>query len=344
VRLELARAYFLEGDDVAAEHYFRAASAQGLPPEAQANVNKFLTEIRKRKRWEVNVGASVAPDTNINAATTAQSVDLFGLPFELAGGAREKSGVGLTATIAGSYQWDVARGETTQTKLKVGLAYYDTEYANQDFTDRNLNVYAGPRFLLGGRSEVSVLATGARRWYGGKAFNYGAGGRIEAQTELTPRILLNGAVAGQMLYYDYTGYEDYSGPVIAVNTSLLYAFDAHSFARGYGGFVRERAREPGLRNIQYIAGVGYYRDDLPGSFTAYVSVQSTFVRYDAALAAFGAVRRDTALDYRISISNKKIDIFGFSPVISFLHTDRYSNLPLFTYHRNRGEIGVTRNF
>ena len=50
------------------------------------------------------------------------------------------------------------------------------------------------------------------------------------------------------------------------------------------------------------------------------------------------------MDYRFSISNKNIDILGFTPVITFAHTDRYSNIGLFAYHRNHGEIGLTRNF
>lgn len=47
VRLDIARTFFLKGDDEAADHHFRIAEAAGLPRDVQANVDKFLAEIRR---------------------------------------------------------------------------------------------------------------------------------------------------------------------------------------------------------------------------------------------------------------------------------------------------------
>jgi tetratricopeptide (TPR) repeat protein len=340
VRLELARAYFLKGDDdVAAEHHFRAAMAQGVPPEVQVNIDGFLDKIRKRKHWDFSLSLALTPDTNINAGTSAQQVNLFGLPFELDNTARKTSGVGLALGVSGSYQADL----TDQIKLRTGLGYYGTEYANSAYTDRNLNGYVGPRFLLGKGSEISVLAVGSRRWYGGPPLTYGVGARVEAQTELSPRILVGGNFGLQQLNYTQ-GFSDYTGPVYSANTNLIYAFDAISFVRASTGITLEQARLLGLRDTQYSMGLAYYREKLPRDFVATFAVQMMLVRYADALPAFGIARRDTQLDYRISLSNKRISLYGFTPVVSFVHTDRYSNINLFGFHRNRGEFGVTRNF
>src|SRR5262249_3619811 len=113
VRLDLAKAYFLKGDDAAAEHHFRAAMAQGVPPEVQHNISQYLDQIRRRKRLDVTVRAALAPDTNVNAATTAENVTLYGLPFELDPAARKRSGIGFAGGLSGSYQWDLS----AQTKL-----------------------------------------------------------------------------------------------------------------------------------------------------------------------------------------------------------------------------------
>jgi thioredoxin-like negative regulator of GroEL len=339
VRLDLARVYFMEGDDVAAEHYFRAAMAQGVPPEVQHNIDLFLDQIRRRKRWDIGVQLGVAPDTNINAATTADTVTLYGLPFQLDPTAQRKSGVGLHGALAGAYQWTIA----PDTKLKVGAGYDDVEYADVAFSDRNLSVYAGPRFLFDGGREVSVLAMAGKRWLGGNLFTTAAGGRIEGQAELSAHLLLSGTVFGQAVTYE-NPYTAYSGPVLGVNTSLTYARDSHSFYRFGGGIVREQADVDALRDTQYSLSAGYYRDALPKGFAVYAEARATFAPYDAPLPAFGRTRRDWEFDYRLSVSNSRLDIHGFTPVVSFLHIDRYSNLTLYGYSRNRVEMGVTRNF
>ncbi len=125
---------------------------------------------------------------------------------------------------------------------------------------------------------------------------------------------------------------------------LTYALDASSFLRGNAGVGREETAVAGYRNTQYVGGGGYYRENLPGRFAVYAGVQGTVIRYDEKLAAFANVRRDTEMSYRASVSNKYIALWGFRPVISYVHTDRYSNLSIFGYHRDHGEIGVARNF
>ncbi|SEJ64539.1 hypothetical protein SAMN05518849_11077 [Sphingobium sp. AP50] len=42
-----------------------------------------------------SLSAGLAPDTNINQATAADQVDMFGLPFEIDPSARRRSGVGI---------------------------------------------------------------------------------------------------------------------------------------------------------------------------------------------------------------------------------------------------------
>ena len=340
VRLELARAYFFKGDDdTAAEHYFRTAAAQGVPPGVQKNIDAFLDQIRRRKRWTITVSVAALPDSNVNAATAAQTVDLFGIPFELADAARQKSGIGLAVNLGGSYQWDIA----PNTRFKVGAGIYDAEYGERSFTDRQLSGYAGPKFFPSAGLEFTVLGTASQRWYGGQALATGAGGRVEGRVTLSPRVLVDVSLSGQQMDYA-SNYKDYTGPELAVGTSLTYALDFHRFVRGTLRVTRQQTSLSALRNTQYVAGAGYYHENLPLDFAAYLYVESTLAPYDAPYGAFGVTRRDWSMDYRFSVSNKNIDILGFTPVITFAHTDRYSNIGLFAYHRNHGEIGLTRNF
>ena len=60
-----------------------------------SNINRFLAAISSRKRLSTSVALAVATDTNVNAATNEESVEIFGLPFQLNEDARASSGVGL---------------------------------------------------------------------------------------------------------------------------------------------------------------------------------------------------------------------------------------------------------
>ena len=69
VRLELARAFFLKGEDRLARRHFEQVLA-GKPPAAVAlNVNRFLNIMRARKRWSLRLGVALAPDSNIGAGS-----------------------------------------------------------------------------------------------------------------------------------------------------------------------------------------------------------------------------------------------------------------------------------
>ena len=86
VRLELALAFYLkEEDGLAREHFERALV--GKPPAALvANVTRFLKVMRARRRWDGYFGFSIAPDTNINAASDAEFIYINGLPFRRGAG------------------------------------------------------------------------------------------------------------------------------------------------------------------------------------------------------------------------------------------------------------------
>lgn len=339
VRLELARARFMAGDDGEAERQFRAAVAAGVPQAVARNVAGFLGELRRRRHYDLDFGIGVAADSNVNVATTAQSVDLFGLPFQIDQSARKTSGYGLALNASGNYQWDI----TADTRLKIGAVLYDAEYKDSDFTDRQALLYAGPRFMFRDNSEFSIFATGAHRWLGGKNLTEAYGIRLEGEKPFGRRFLLNGAVGWQNQTYLRSQFSAYSGPIYQANAVLSYA-QTGGFLRGTLGVVREHARIAALRDWQYVVGAGIYRHTLPLRFSAYVSTQIALVRYDAPLAVFGVKRRDEQIDVRLSLSNAKFTFGRFTPIVSYVHTERLSNIPIFAYSRDRFEIGFNWTF
>ena len=108
VRLELALAFYLKEEDQLARGHFDRALV-GRPPAALvANINRFLNVMRDRRRWRGYFGFSVAPDTNINAASDAQFIYINGLPFRRGAQGMASSDIGIVGWGGGEYQFPLA--------------------------------------------------------------------------------------------------------------------------------------------------------------------------------------------------------------------------------------------
>jgi len=338
VRLDLARTFFLKGDDAVAEYHFHLAEAAGLPPAVQANVDKILDEIKRRKRWDADVSFGLEPSTNINAATSAQTVNLYGTPYQLSQSAQKTSGVGVVGALSGSYQAML----TPDSRLVVGSSLNGTDFIQKDFDDNSASAFIGPRFLLGPHAEATVEATATERWYGGQDYYAGGGGLVQGKVALSPQLQWEGAVAVQQLNYS-SNFSPYTGPVTTVSTSLTYGLDSVSFIRLDGAAIHEQTAEKSFRDTQYYIGPNYYRE-LPRGFIGNLGVNADFAYFDAPLAAFGVTRHDTTMNYQAGISNRLFNLFGFMPSVTYIHTNRYSDVPLYAFSSDRMILGATQNF
>jgi hypothetical protein len=89
--------------------------------------------------------------------------------------------------------------------------------------------------------------------------------------------------------------------------------------------------------------LGYYRD-LPMGFSVSAQPSYAVINYDADFGVFGAARRDRLCTLQTSLLNRRIDLYGFTPRAAYTFARNDSSISLFAYHRNRFEIGVTRQF
>ena len=124
VRLELALAFYLKEEDSLARGHFERALV-GRPPAALvANVNRFLNIMRARRRWNGYFGFSLAPDTNINAASDAEFIYIQGLPFRRGAAGPRSSGIGMVGWGGGEYQFPLAE----RWRLRTGINLNHREY------------------------------------------------------------------------------------------------------------------------------------------------------------------------------------------------------------------------
>ncbi len=336
IRLELARAYFLDKDYLNADRQFRLVRTGRHPPEVLANIDQYLFAIRQDKDWSWSLSLALAPDTNLNAATSSREVTLGGLPFELSDAARKRSGIGLSAEGMVEYAPRIGPGS----RLRLGLAAQRREYSGSGFDDMVVAVHAGPR-LVSKRLDTSLLATGFIRWYGGDPLLRAAGGRVEVAWYPSPNLTVTGALAAQVL--DHARDETRDGALYSARLGLFQPLGTTSAIAAKGGVTRQTAREPAHSNWSFEASASYFRE-LPGGFTVGIEPGFGVTRFDQALPVFGKARSDRSVSAEVSLLNRHIVLSRFTPRVSYAFTRQWSNIDLYAFTRHRVEIGLTTVF
>ena len=121
VRLELALAFYLKEEDAVGPRPFRAGPGGPPPAALVANINRFLNDHAGRRRWRGYFGFSIAPDTNINAASDAEFIYIQRPAVPPWSAGRASSDIGIVGWGGGEYQFPLAaagacaRGSTSIT-------------------------------------------------------------------------------------------------------------------------------------------------------------------------------------------------------------------------------------
>jgi tetratricopeptide (TPR) repeat protein len=336
VRLELARAFFLKGDYDNADRQFRFARAGDVDDAVKANIDKFLGAINRLREYTVNFSLSLAPDSNQNAATSATQVNIFGLPFALDKGARRQSGIGVAGDIGG--EWSPLL--TDNLKARLGADLYRVDYSGGQFDDMTISAYGGPQFLFS-NWDVSLLATGFKRWFANQDYVSGVGGKLAADYGITSDWLVGASIGGQSVTNAFI--PEQSGPLWTSQLQATYVLSPSSLFQLQLGFNRQDA-QIGAYSYSGVWFGGGYQQDLPFGFSAGFQPTYFITRYDDMLAAFGKTRSDDTVMLAFTLLNRRFEYHGFTPRFSYIFTEQHSNIPLYAFTRNQFQVGLTSLF
>ena len=347
VRLELARAFFLKGQDGLARRHFEAVLAGGVPPPVAANINTFLVLMQARKRWTGYFGAAIAPDSNLNAASESEIIYIdtaFGrLPFTRQGDFGAESGFGVSVWGGGEYRRRQPRHE--RLTLRLGADTVLREYPGADFDQYFLAAYAGPLWRLGPRTELSVLGTAQRQWLGSQAYADEFGGRLELDHQLGPTVWARGTAAYRQR--DYLARDFLDGPVVDFTAAFAWTPAPVLRVHMTVGYTRDHAALQHWRSLSRWVRVGTSLA-LPLGFTLGTSIQAQRVYYEGAggahLTLDGKPRFDRVRSFSISVLNRAFTLFGFSPQLALIHDVRLTNAQAQDFERNRAELRFVRQF
>ena len=340
VRLELARAFYLKGEDELATHHFEAVLAGGVPEAVALNVQRFLDEIRSRGRWSFNLGAALAPDTNIGAGSDERTIYIFGLPFERDAAQLTTSGIG--AAFWGGAEYQVPLREAL--RLRAGGEAARREYEGSQFDQLYLGTHLGPRWLMDQSTEGSLLASARQRWIGTAPDNREFGTRLEVARRISPRVTVSGRASWHDRRYRTRNYLD--GPVMDASLRGFWVVTPTVRADLSAGYGRERPQNLRERNRSRWLGAGV-TVILPLGFTVGTGGEVRWTDFEDEWFPHtppGEKRADRTRSVHLSVHNRAFTLMGFSPELVAVYEERDTNAQLYDYDRTRGELRFVRQF
>lgn len=343
VRIELAQVFLAQGKSASADRQFRlAAQDTELPQEVARTIRTVRDTIRGSRTWRLDLNVGVAPDTNINNATTAQSVTILlgdtEIPVDLNEEAKAKSGLGAVGQISAGLRLPVSQ------KMSA-LAEFDaigTEYGGSRFDDYVVQAAAGGEYRLSSASSVSLQGVYAQRWFGGDAVSRQIGARLGGQTVATAkdRFGFQLDVRRTTAFFD-SAYSGWQGGLYGTYERAI----SPTIVASVGPFVRrEWTNEDAFSSTEAGGNVGVGGELRYGiNFGASLGVSRAV--FDAPLPIFDAdPRRDWRVTTRATLGNRKLRVLGFSPQLVWSFTRIESSLRFYDTSRSRFEFTLARYF
>ena len=341
VRLELARAFFLKNEDGLARDHFERVLAGKPPPAIVANIDRFLNVMRARRRWSARFGFTFAPDSNIGSTSEEEIIYIGGLPFRRDGDTSASSGVGVVIWGSAEYQHPLSE----RLRLRAGTDVSRREYTGKDFDQTFLSGHAGPRWLAGTATELSLLGSARYRWIADKPYSRELGVRFEVEHRFASRLRMSGRASWHQR--EHRQNTNLDGPVAAFSLGVSALITPALRIDATTGYGRERTQSVVRRNTSRWAQLGA-SVSLPRGFTLGGGAELRWTNYEGRwccpFTLDGASREDRVRTLSASVFNRAFTLYGFSPQFALVNEARDSNAQLHDYRRNRAELRFVRQF
>jgi tetratricopeptide (TPR) repeat protein len=335
VRLELARTYARLGEGAAAARELRRAQATRLPLDVARQVDRISTALRSSAPYGFDVSVGIAPDSNINRATAARTIDAQGLTLVIDRNGRATSGIGVQLNGSGYSRLPLG-GSSTWLIEASGSALL---YSSGRYDDVAATVAIGPEF----RSAVAQLRPAiliSRRSFDGRRLSDQAGGSIEGRRNVGPTTQLAATANATYARYRARAYLD------GFNYSLSVAVEKAVTSRFFGlvglSGARSDARDPAYATTSFGGRIFTSRD--AGRFTIFGGASYQHLASDAVFTLFQRRRRDDYSDLQLGASARLLAVRGLIPAVKFSLSQNRSTIPFYAFHRNRLELSLSRQF
>ena len=336
-RYQVGELHFAAHRDRSAILAYRLALAGTLDPARRGIVQARLDAIEARRDLRITLSGSIAPDSNLNGATSATTVDLYGLPFTLSDDARRRAGV--TASLSGSVERRITVSGPYSVSLGASAVVLDA--SGRTFDQSQIALFAGPEIRLANHSRLALLATLRDIDFGGDDLETWRGLRLggevygDAHTRWDGSIHLDRIDNARSAAFDGWTYGLQANRTRFLGPSALWRasvnLDAHDLA----------SAETSYRDARLAVGRLFA---LPLSTLGYLEPYGQQRAFEGRSSVFGVRRADREIGVSFRVSRRDWRVMGAFPFAQAVVARATSNVALGRYTRQRLEFGFTRDF
>lgn len=334
-RLELARMLAAMGREKEARRELRQAQASGVPDEAAAMVDHFARALRSEKRFGGVFEIAVAPDSNINRATEARTLDTVIAPLTLSDDARARSGTGLRSMTQVFGRIPVAEGWSV---LPRG-ALQGSAYRQSQFNDVSASALLGVE-RRGELNRFTASVGQTWRWFGNVPYAQTSALALDWVRAMDARSQLITSYSISDARYEANPLQD--GSIYDLSAAYERALDARSGVSVSASVTRQGADDPGYATWAGGLTLGGWRETRWGTIFASAGLRRT--EGDERLFLFPDKRREWLATSRFGMTFRSLTAYGFAPTVRLTLERNSSTVGIYDYQRVAADIGVSRAF
>ena len=298
-------------------------------------VDRFALALRSSRTLGGSFEIGIAPDSNINRATTRESVDTVIAPLTLDRDARAQSDIGLSLAAQGFARGTLAPGVALLSRISARADLY----GKSRFNDVSITLASGPEFQAGS-ARVRPAAIVGRRWFGGALFSESYGGSLNVLKPLDRTSQVEAELTVLQGRYPTLPVQD--GRLADLNLTYDKAISPRFSTRVAVRATRQDAR------VDFFASTSGAVDLLAsrafGKQLVFVQASATRLWGDGPDALFGVTRDDRRLDLVGGVILRRFSFRGLAPLVRVTRTWSDSTVPIFDFRRTRVEFAVSREF
>jgi len=335
VRLELARAYSLAGERMAATKEFKSVLDLNPPDQVRENIEKYLDSIGGLPRWDVDVSVGYMWDDNVTAGTDADFVEFFGLPFTLGGAAEQQSDSAMVASVGVSHVAPV----TDTASWVSSFGFNSTDYSTwNQFDFQVLRGSTGPSWKKG-KTIWRLPMVLDYAFFGSDRYSGGIGVRPGFSTFLKDDLILSSSVLLERKQYyvrdDRSGY--LSGFDVSVRKKLCAGLMTDV---GYQ-LWRENADADALSSYTHVAR-GALTKEFGKCLLLRAALDISLSDYDEREVFFDESRNDFRKRGSVFLQKEVAENKGL--FVEYSRTENDSNLDLYEFDRDQVMGGLKCTF
>ncbi|MEL6955265.1 MAG: surface lipoprotein assembly modifier [Pseudomonadota bacterium] len=333
-RLALARLYFRENRDAAADFAARQALADAAAAGQTENVAQardLLEALQRRRRWVFTADATIAPDTSREFLIPGETEDDPSTLLE------RDSGLGIEGFA--SLERRIPIGDDTLLSLQ-GFGRGEA-FEEDDFNTLDVTLLAGPAFLLGGDDILRARALYQQRWFGGEAEFDAIGGEFSLAQSPTPRLRTFARLTVRDV--DFDGETARDALAVSLDGDISRYGEAGRIERVFGILFYNDADAADQSFWFARLGAGAYRE-VPGAIGIYVEPSVAAQIFDGEDPIALEAREDTELRGLVRVSKRDWRVLSAAPFLSLEVSQLYSTIDRLEGVETAVQAGFTRSF